>query len=59
MLETDCPFMAPVPHRGKPSEPAYTRLVAEKIAELKNISVAEGEKATDRNARKFFALAEN
>ncbi|MDR1114061.1 MAG: TatD family hydrolase [Candidatus Margulisbacteria bacterium] len=59
MLETDCPFMAPVPHRGKPSEPAHARLVAEKIAELKNVSVAEIEKATDRNARKFFALAEN
>jgi TatD DNase family protein len=59
MLETDCPFMAPTPHRGKPCEPAYTRLVAEKIAELKNISVAEVEKATDRNARKFFAWPEN
>ena len=59
MLETDCPFMAPVPHRGKPCEPAYTRLVAEKIAELKDVSVAEIEKATDRNARKFFAWPED
>jgi TatD DNase family protein len=56
MLETDCPFMAPVPHRGQASEPAMVSLVAEKIAELKNIPAAEVEKTTDSTARKFFGL---
>ena len=56
MLETDCPFMAPVPHRGQTCEPAYVRIVAEKVAELKDISLEQVEKITDRNARNFFAL---
>jgi len=56
MLETDCPFMAPVPYRGKVCEPAHIHLVAEKVAELKDISVEKVEAATDRNARRFFGL---
>lgn len=54
MLETDCPFMAPVPHRGKICEPAHVRLVAEKIAELKDESLEQVEKITDRTAKRFF-----
>jgi TatD DNase family protein len=59
MLETDCPFMAPVPLRGKPNEPAYTRYVAEKVAELKDIPVEKVEKVTDNNARAFFGIKEH
>ena len=58
MLETDCPFMAPVPHRGQTNEPAFIRFVAEKAAELKDLDVYELEDITDRNARQFFNLPE-
>jgi TatD DNase family protein len=53
LLETDCPYLAPVPFRGKPNQPAYVRYVAEKIAELKNISVEEVAQQTTQN---FFDL---
>ncbi|GBR76303.1 hydrolase TatD [Candidatus Termititenax persephonae] len=56
MIETDCPFMAPVPHRGQTNEPAFVRLVAEKIAELKGVDWEQVEQATDANARQFFAI---
>jgi TatD DNase family protein len=54
LVETDCPFLAPHPHRGKRNEPAYVRLVAEKIAALKGISVDEVALATTANARRLF-----
>lgn len=54
VLETDAPYLAPVPYRGKRNEPAYTRYVAEKIAELKGISLEEVDEITTRNARKVF-----
>jgi TatD DNase family protein len=57
MVETDCPYLAPVPHRGKRCEPAHTRLVAEKIAELRGVSLAEVADATTRTAENFFRLA--
>jgi len=57
LVETDCPFLAPEPHRGKRNEPAYTRLVAERIAELKGISFEEVAQATTANARHLFELA--
>ncbi|MGI9174152.1 MAG: TatD family hydrolase [Rhodothermales bacterium] len=56
VLETDAPYLAPAPHRGKRNEPAYTRLVAEKLAEVKGMSVEEIERITTENARQIFGL---
>jgi len=56
MLETDAPFMAPEPFRGKPSEPAHVLQVAMKLAELKELSVQEVARRTSRTAEKFFRL---
>lgn len=56
VLETDAPYLAPVPHRGKRNEPAYTGLVAEKIAAITKISVEEVQKLTTANAKKLFNL---
>jgi TatD DNase family protein len=57
-LETDCPFLAPVPHRGKRCEPAYTRLVAERIAQLRNESLEELAAHTSAAANAFFRRAD-
>jgi TatD DNase family protein len=57
MLETDCPYLAPVPYRGKRAEPAHTRLVAEKIAEVRGISLEEVAEATTRTAEGFFRFS--
>lgn len=54
MVETDCPYLAPVPHRGKRCEPAHTRLVAEKIAEVRGVTLEEIATATTRTATEFF-----
>lgn len=54
MVETDCPYLAPVPHRGKCAEPAHTRLVAEAIAQARGISLAEVAETTMRTAEGFF-----
>ncbi len=54
MVETDCPYLAPVPYRGKRAEPAHTRLVAEKIAEVRGISLEEVAAASTRTAEDFF-----
>lgn len=56
LIETDCPYLAPHPFRGKRNEPAYVRLVAEQIAELKEISLEELAEATTRNAKKVFGI---
>ncbi|NIK12719.1 TatD family hydrolase [Alkalibacillus almallahensis] len=56
LIETDCPFLAPHPNRGKRNEPAYVKLVAEKIAELKEISVDEVAKETNKNAKNLFRI---
>lgn len=58
LLETDCPYLAPVPYRGKVNQPAYVRYVRDKIAELRGISPEEVEKATDRNCQKMYRLVE-
>jgi TatD DNase family protein len=54
MVETDCPYLAPVPHRGKRCEPAYTRLVAERIAALRGTTLDEVAARTSGNADDFF-----
>ena len=54
LLETDCPFLTPMPHRGKRNEPAYVRFVAEKVAELKKTSVEEVIERTGANACRLF-----
>jgi len=56
MLETDCPYMTPVPHRGTPNEPKYIPLVAAKMAELYGADVGEIEKRTTENAMRFYRL---
>ena len=56
MIETDCPYLAPVPYRGKRNEPAYVRNVLNEIALLRDIDVMELEKALDSNSISFFKL---
>ena len=55
LVETDSPFLAPVPHRGKTCEPAYVRDTASFVADLRGISVEELAAATSRNFRTLFA----
>ncbi|MFC7322328.1 TatD family hydrolase [Halobacillus campisalis] len=56
LVETDCPFLAPHPNRGKRNEPAYVKLVAEQIAELKGLTYEEVTQRTTENAFKFFRI---
>ncbi|MGR5068713.1 TatD family hydrolase [Vibrio alfacsensis] len=56
ILETDCPYLAPVPYRGKRNEPAYTSLVAARVAELTNSTVEEIDRITTQNATALFRL---
>jgi TatD DNase family protein len=55
LVETDAPFLSPHPYRGKRNEPAYVRLVAEKIAAIKNLDVEQVATQTTINAEKLFA----
>ncbi|UTZ36185.1 TatD family hydrolase [Vibrio campbellii] len=57
ILETDCPYLAPVPHRGKRNEPAYTSLVAARVAELHGERVEEIDAITTKNAEALFNLS--
>jgi len=54
MVETDCPYLAPVPFRGKRCEPAHTRIVAETIASARQVPLEEIAEATTETAEKFF-----
>ena len=54
VLETDSPYLAPVPYRGKRNESAYVRIVAEKLAAIKGISLEEVADRTSQNASKIF-----
>lgn len=54
MLETDCPFLAPVPYRGKRCEPAYVKEISEAVAKVKNISREELSDLTCKTAHEFF-----
>ena len=57
VLETDSPYLPPVPHRGKRNESAYIRLVAETLAEVKSVPFAEIARATTANALRMFGAA--
>ena len=56
LVETDCPYLTPHPHRGKRNEPAHVRLVAEKIADIKGLTLGMVAAATTANARRLFEL---
>lgn len=56
VLETDCPWLTPVPFRGKRNEPAHVRLVAEKVAQIKGLTLEEVAAATSANARRLFNI---
>lgn len=56
VLETDSPYLAPVPHRGKRNESAYIPLIAKKLAELKKVTVEEVAEATTKNAYEIFSV---
>ncbi|MBC7188351.1 MAG: TatD family hydrolase [Calditrichaeota bacterium] len=56
LLETDCPFMAPEPHRGRRNEPAYVHFIAQKAAEVLGVPLAEVARRTTENARRLFGL---
>jgi TatD DNase family protein len=56
LLETDSPYLAPAPHRGKRNEPAYTALVAQRVADLLERPIAEVAALTTANAERLFRL---
>ncbi len=56
LVETDCPYLAPLPFRGKRNEPAFVKHTAEKLAELWGLSLEETARITHENARRFFRL---
>jgi len=56
VLETDAPYLTPVPFRGKRNESSYLKYIAQKIAEIKNISVEEVAERTTKNAKKIFGI---
>ena len=56
MVETDCPYLAPEPHRGQRNEPAYVRQVAEQVATVKEIGIDRTEEITSKNAINLFNL---
>lgn len=57
-IETDCPYLAPIPHRGKRNEPAYVKETAGKIGELRGLSMEEVGEQTARNFYNFFKIVE-
>lgn len=59
MIETDAPYLTPVPHRGKPNEPAYLRHTAEFAADLLGVSLEELAARTSENAQRFYGLADS
>ena len=56
LIETDCPYMTPVPFRGTPNEPKYIPLVRDKMAELTGLTPEEVEQTTTRNALAFYSI---
>ena len=56
LVETDSPYLAPVPYRGKENQPAYTREVCEYVATLKGLSTASFAEITTRNFERLFKI---
>jgi TatD DNase family protein len=56
LIETDCPFLAPLPHRGKTNEPSYVPLVAAKVAEIHGVTVEDVARVTTWNALRLFRV---
>jgi TatD DNase family protein len=56
VLETDAPYLSPVPFRGKRNESSYLKYVVAKLAEIKGVSVEEVARVTTRNAQKIFGM---
>jgi len=59
ILETDAPYLTPVPFRGKRNQPAYTKIVAEKTASLLNLSLDDVAQITSQNSKKLFSISQN
>jgi len=58
MIETDSPYLTPIPHRGKRNEPIYVEYVLNYIAEIKNISIEKVKNMTTGNARAFYGIGQ-
>lgn len=56
LVETDCPYLTPVPHRGKRNEPAFARLAAERLAEVKGLSLEDVARITTKNVADLFGI---
>ena len=56
LVETDSPYLAPVPYRGKQNQPAYTREVCEYVAALKGVSIEEMARVTTENFERLFKI---
>jgi TatD DNase family protein len=56
LVETDCPYLSPVPHRGRRNEPAYVRLAAERMAEVKGLTLEDVARVTTKNVRDLFGI---
>jgi TatD DNase family protein len=56
LVETDCPYLSPVPHRGKRNEPAYVRLAAERVAEVKGLTLEDVARITTKNVCDLFEI---
>jgi TatD DNase family protein len=56
MVETDCPYLTPEPYRGKRNEPVLVKYVAQRIAEIKNLSLDRIAEITSSNAKEFFGI---
>ena len=57
ILETDCPWLTPIPHRGEENKPKYVEYVYKKVAELWQMSCEETEKIIDGNAKRLFSIS--
>ncbi len=55
-VETDSPYLTPVPHRGKRNEPAYVRFVAETVAQVKGMTLEKVARVTTSNVRELFGI---